>query len=112
MNIAEILQLKFPGAFKDFLNPLIVLQDDGDGVYIKEWNIDEKEPSPEVLAVWGNELETKYKEQQVYLLRQTEYPKKEDLIVAMWEKLVERRDEKANELQALREQVKLKYPKI
>lgn len=39
------------------------------------------------------------------------YPSKEDLIVALWEMVVENRPESAQELQAIREQVKAEYPK-
>jgi hypothetical protein len=43
-------------------------------------------------------------------LRKTEYPSIESLIVALWEKVVEKRDDAAKELQAKREAVKAKYP--
>lgn len=43
--------------------------------------------------------------------RASEYPSVQEMIVALWEKLVEGRPESANALQAKREQVKQKYPK-
>lgn len=40
-----------------------------------------------------------------------EYPAREDMIVALWEKVVEGRSEKADALQARRLEIKEKYPK-
>lgn len=39
------------------------------------------------------------------------YPSRDDMIVALWEMVVENRPEKATELQARREQIKQQYPK-
>ena len=44
-------------------------------------------------------------------LRAKEYPSTDKLVVALWELVVEKRPETANELQAKRELIKLKYPK-
>ena len=44
-------------------------------------------------------------------LRAKEYPRTDELVVALWELVVEKRPETANELQAKREAVKQKYPK-
>lgn len=43
-------------------------------------------------------------------LRKAEYPSIESLVVALWEKVVENRDDAANSLQAQREAIKAKYP--
>lgn len=43
--------------------------------------------------------------------REFEYPSKDELIVALWEMVVENKPESANKLQILREQTKLKVPK-
>jgi hypothetical protein len=43
--------------------------------------------------------------------RQAEYPGLDALIVALWESSVEGRPASAAELQAIREAIKLKYPK-
>jgi len=45
-------------------------------------------------------------------LRRAEYPKTDELIVALWEKVIEGRPESVIILQAEREAVKIKYPKI
>ena len=44
-------------------------------------------------------------------LRVKEYPSTDELIVALWELVVENRPEASNLLQAKRELIKLKYPK-
>lgn len=43
--------------------------------------------------------------------RRREYPSTDELIIALWEKVVEERPEYADKLQKLRVDVKLKYPK-
>jgi len=44
-------------------------------------------------------------------LRRAEYPKTDELIVALWEQVIEGRPESATILQAKREAVKIKYSK-
>lgn len=44
-------------------------------------------------------------------LRKPEYPSTDELVVALWEKVIENRPEAAVALQAKREAVKAKYPK-
>lgn len=39
------------------------------------------------------------------------YPSRDDLIIALWEMVVENRPESAEMLQAIREQIKSEYPK-
>lgn len=57
MNIIDILQLKFPDAslIKD-----IIVQDDGQGLYIAQWNLDSSAPTDEELSAWAIELEQDY----------------------------------------------------
>ncbi len=45
-------------------------------------------------------------------LRRAEYPSTDELVVALWEKVIEGRTENALALQAKREAVKIKYPKV
>ncbi len=53
MSIAEILSLKFPNA--KFTSD-IILQDDGNGPYIKEWNLAGiKKPSLKDLSDWARD---------------------------------------------------------
>jgi hypothetical protein len=60
MTLYEVLQLKFPNT--DFTKD-IILQDDGDGVYIKEWNIENDPlPSQSIIGQWVIELDLKYRQ--------------------------------------------------
>lgn len=62
MNIAEILILKFPSA--DFQKNIII-QDDGTGPYIKEWNHPSiPVPTDSELAQWKTELQSEYDKQE------------------------------------------------
>lgn len=71
MNIVEILQLKFPTAS---LLSDIILQDDGSGPYIKEWNLDSPKPSDDQLAQWKIDLSLDYQVMLVRQTRQENYP--------------------------------------
>ena len=75
MDIQNILQLKFPDA--SFVRD-IVLQDDGDGVYIAKWNRVEPKPSKGELDQWAIELDFAYQEKLVVEQRKLAYPKIED----------------------------------
>lgn len=59
MLLSDILRLKFPNA--DFLKD-IILQDDGNGVYIKEWNLDTPLPTNEDLRNWALDLDLLYRQ--------------------------------------------------
>ena len=54
MKLNEILTIKYPEA--SFIKD-IVLQDDGEGAYIKEWNLPEPKPDDATLNQWNLELE-------------------------------------------------------
>lgn len=49
MELNEILRLKYPNA--DFMKD-ILLQDDGQGAYIKEWNLSDPKPTQVDLDAW------------------------------------------------------------
>lgn len=59
MNLADILLLKFPNA--DFTHD-IRLQDDGEGIYIKEWNLPNPAPTQQDLNQWVAELDLMYRQ--------------------------------------------------
>jgi len=65
MNIPELLQLKFPSA--SFLKD-IKLQDDGQGAYIKEWNLPGPVPTSEQLTQWSIDLQPQFDLQQEDIL--------------------------------------------
>ena len=62
MQINEILRLKFPDA--DFLKD-IILNDDGNGIYIKEWNMPNvPKPDQGTLDKWASEVQDLYDRKQ------------------------------------------------
>ena len=91
---------------KDF-----VLQDDGSGTYISEWLSSSDRPTTADIeaahAVWQAE----YDAQEYARNREAEYPSVDELIVALWEGVVEERMAAVTKLEAKRQAVKLKYPK-
>jgi len=60
MNINDILLLKYPNA--SFLKDILIF-DDGNGPYIKEWNLDTPQPTKQDLNNWGIELDLKYRQE-------------------------------------------------
>ena len=69
MQINDILVLKYPNA--DFTTD-IILQDDGAGIYIKEWNLLLPKPTQSDLDQWALECDLQYRQKQAALKRQ--YP--------------------------------------
>ncbi len=88
-----------------------VLRDDGNGVYIEEWLSSSDRPTTTDIeaahAVWQAE----YDAQEYARNREAEYPSVDELIVALWEGVVEERMAAVTQLEAKRQAVKLKYPK-
>jgi len=82
------------------------LQDDGDGIYIRLWLSDKPQPSDaEIEAAyiaWENDHTWK---------RKAEYPSIDELVVALWEGVVEERMAAVTSLEGKRQAVKTKYPK-
>lgn len=70
-------------------------------------------PSREHLAELWEEIKEETRLRKIAQLRATpgQYPGKDEILVALWEMVVENRPEKAQELQARREEIKAKYPK-
>ena len=93
------------GRKPDFLNE-VILQNDGDGEYIKEWGAKDKtEPTDSELEsakVEGDKIATLAK---ISNNRQAEYPSIAELTVALYDT-----DDKSA-VEAKRAAVKLKYPK-
>jgi len=88
-----------------------VIQDDGDGAYIKEWNSASSQPTEAEIESAHNEWQAEYDAQEYARNRQAEYPPLNDLIVALWEGVVEERMASLMELEVQRQAVKAKYPK-
>lgn len=88
-----------------------VLRDDGSGVYIEKWLSSSDRPITadieEAHAVWQAAHDTS----EYARKRESEYPSVNELIVALWEGVVEERMAAVTKLEAKRQAVKLKYPK-
>ncbi len=67
MDLADILELKFPGSRG------IILQDDGNGPYIKEWNLEISKPIQSEIDQWTIELSQQYELLQNKLKNQVIY---------------------------------------
>ena len=83
----------------------VELQDDGDGAYIKEWNVAEAQPTDVQLNAFETQADELETANQVISNRKAEYPSVQDLVVALYDT-----DDKAA-IEAKRAEIKLKYPK-
>ena len=88
-----------------------VLQDDGAGAYIKEWNSASPQPTEAEIETAHAEWQAEHDSQEYARNRQAEYPSIDELIVALWEGVVEERMASVTALEGLRQAVKDKYPK-
>ena len=88
-----------------------VLQDDGDGTFIAEWKSDQPQPSVSAIETAESEWQAEQDATQYQRDRQAEYPSMNELIVALWEGVVEERMASVTALEGLRQAVKTKYPK-
>jgi hypothetical protein len=77
------------------------------------WMEDVPAPTAEHLAELWLQIKEDVILRKVREARSTpgEYPSRDDMLVALWEMIVEERPEFVQELQARREAIKLKYPK-
>ena len=81
------------------------LQNDGDGVFISEWNSKKEKPTEEEIEKAHNEWQKDYDSKQYQRAREAEYPTIQELVVALYDT-----DDKAA-IEAKRAEVKKKYPK-
>ena len=87
------------------------VEDDGSGAAIKEWNSASPQPTAAEIETAHAEWQTAYDSEAYARNRQAEYPSINDLIVALWENVVEERASAVVSLEADRQAVKTKYPK-
>lgn len=87
------------------------LQDDGDGVYIRKWNSASPQPTEAEIEVAHAEWQAEQDATQYQRDRKAEYPSVDELVVALWEGVVEERMASVTALEAVRQAVKTKYPK-
>ena len=91
---------------RDFL-----LEDAGAGTYIKEWNSASPQPAESEIETAHAGWQAEYDSQEYARNRQAEYPSIDELVVAMWEGVVEERMASVTRLEGLRQAVKTRYPK-
>jgi len=72
---------------------------------------DQEKPTQEFLESELARLQSEYDAQDYARNRQAEYPSTDDLIVALWENVVEERAASVISLEATRQAIKAKYPK-
>ena len=102
-----LIQLGF--TTKDF----IVADDaDGQGAYIKEWKSDQPRPSEAEIEAADGEWQAEWDAQEYARNRQAEYPSINELVVALWEGVVEERMASVTQLEAERQAVKARHPKV
>jgi hypothetical protein len=87
------------------------LQDDGAGTYIKEWKSGSPQPTESEIETAHATAQTEYDAKEYARNRAAEYPTINELIVALWENVVEERTASVISLETKRQAVKTKYPK-
>ena len=84
---------------------------DGNGAYIAQWNSDQSQPTEAEIEAAHAEWQAEQDATQYQRDRQAEYPSLDELIVALWEGVVEERMASVTALEGVRQAVKAKYPK-
>lgn len=77
------------------------------------WFEDEPLPSKDEMLLLWEQIKDKVTTKKIYDARSIpgNYPSKEDLIIALWEMVVENRPEYAQQLQQRRLEIKTQFPK-
>ena len=83
----------------------------GDGVQITKWLSDSPQPSEAEIETAHAEWQAEYDSQEYARNRKAEYPTTDELIVALWENVVEERAQSVVALEGKRQTIKTKYPK-
>ena len=78
---------------------------------VRWFSDDLQQPTEEAIQAKLKELEKQYADKEYQRKRLEEYPNTNDLIVALWEKVVEGRSESADALEVKRQEVKTAHPK-
>ena len=86
------------------------LEDDGSGVKVI-WSSSQPQPSTAEIETAHAEWQAEYDAQAYARSRQAEYPSIDELVVALWENVVEERASAVVALEAIRQQVKARHPK-
>ena len=75
------------------------------------WNDETQQPTEEEINAEILRLQAEHDAQEYARNRQAEYPSIDELVVALWENVVEERAASVIELESLRQTVKARYPK-
>jgi len=97
--------------FKSGVDFNLLDNSDGQGAFIAEWKSSQPQPSNAEIEAAHNEWQAEWDAQEYARNRQAEYPSIDELIVALWENVVEERASAVVSLEAKRQAVKTKYPK-
>ena len=90
-----------------------ILQNNSDGTptFISKWNSPNPQPSEVEIETAHAEWQAEHDSQEYARNRQAEYPPLNDLIVALWENVVEERAASVVSIESKRQAIKAKYPK-
>ena len=88
-----------------------LLENAGAGTYIAQWKSAAPQPSEAEIETAHAEWQAEYDAQEYARNRQAEYPSIDELIVALWENVVEERAASVVSLESKRQAIKAKYPK-
>ena len=87
------------------------LQDDGAGTYIKEWKSGSPQPTESEIETAYVTAQTEYDAKEYARNRAAEYPSIDELVVALWEGVVEERMAAVTKLEIKRQAVKANHSK-
>lgn len=90
-------------------HPNVISYDEEHGCFDKNGNLIEIDES--LVEAKLTELQADYDAKSYARARQQNFPNEHDLLIALWEKVMEDRSESADALQAIRTQVKSDNPK-
>ena len=88
-----------------------VLRDDVNGVYIEQWLSSSDRPTTADIEAAHTEWQAEYDAQEYSRKRKAEYPSIDELVVALWEGVVEERMAAVTKLEIKRQAVKANHPK-
>ena len=87
------------------------VEDHGSGAFISQWNSPTPQPSEAEIEAASSEYDANWSSKEYSRNREEEYPSIDELIVALWENVVEERAASVIALEAKRQEIKAKYPK-
>ena len=110
MNIADVIQLKFPDA--DLIEQ-VMIQDDGEGPYIKKWDDSlGLKPTSSMLDAWAIEVLPLREAASLRQARRDEYMPIGDQLDALWHAMDDGTLPKIEPLYTNHKTVKDKYQKV